>query len=156
MIPSGVSVRPLLFRVIFQGESVTWELCASRRFEGAVLCDCGDSGTSCSRWPPQSPGGPLEVRALLLQVLVVRSDGHKLVLVGWIKLVPWLRVVLFVPKGDVGPPRQSHQVQQCSGHAEGEEDKLRDEPWMFLHLFTHRLNHLNNSSQSKRHKQTNK
>lgn len=33
-----------------------------------------------------APGGPLEVRALFLQVLVVRLDGHKLQKAGGIHL----------------------------------------------------------------------
>lgn len=76
--------------------------------------------------PLELPGGPLEVRSLFLQVLVVCVDGHKLVLVGWVELAPGLRVVVFIPEGDMRPSRQTDQVEGGPCDAQSHEEKLRD------------------------------
>lgn len=76
----------------------------------------------------------LKVWSLLLQVLVVGGDGHQLVLVSWVQIIPRFRVIGLVP-GDVGSFGQAGEVDEGSAHPQTDEEELGDESGMLLSMF---------------------
>lgn len=74
-----------------------------------------------------------ELGPVLLQILIVCGDGHKLVLVCRVKFIPRLRVIGLVP-GDMGSFGQPHQINKCSAHSQTDEEELGDEARMFLSM----------------------
>lgn len=64
-------------------------------------------------------------RSLLLEVFVVCGDGHKLVLVCRVKIIPWL-IIGFLPD-NIGCFGQTNQVHTCPTHSQTDEEELWDE-----------------------------
>lgn len=79
------------------------------------------------------PVSDSEVGSLLLQILVVCADGHKLVLVCGVKFIPWLRVIGLIPR-DVWSFGQTDQIQSCTAHSQTDEEELGDEARMLLSM----------------------
>lgn len=82
----------LLLSYVKGSQRHTSEMVSDTTAECVYVCVC-----ACLDVPSESKRGPLKVRSFLLQLLVVCSDGHQLVLIGGTEFVPWLWVILPVP-----------------------------------------------------------